>query len=711
MKRMSILTLALAALLLGALSVSAQDVTKLKFPALNPITIPKVEKVTLDNGLRLYILEDNSLPVVRASVRINCGGYLEPADKVGLAQICGQVLRTGGTSKWTGDQIDEALESVGASVETNIGNLSGSASMYTLTENLDLGLEVLAEVLRRPAFAQDKIDLAKVGIRSGISRRNDDPFSIGIREFIKAIYGPDSPYSRYPEYATVDAVSKSDLVMFHQICFHPENFQIAIWGDIKKDDIVSKMKQYFGDWEKGQVPIPQPPKVDYKYEQGVYYVAKEDVNQSNIILGHIGGLVTDPDYPALIVMNNILGGSFASRLFNNVRSKEGLAYSVGGAYTANVTYPGTFYSFASTKSETTAKAINEIIKQIKSMQTIPPTPAEMSIGKDGYLNSFVFNFDSRSEVIGRMMYYDFYGLPEDFLAKEKESVEKVTPEDVMAAAKRAIHSDALRIVVVGKGEDFETPLDQLGLGPVTTLDITIPAAAPKRELAVTDENLAKGKAILAKSAAAHGGLKAIKAVKTVSVKGVNTVSTPQGDFPFNVEMIYQLPDKIRQKMDVMGQTFYDIRNGDAGWKSDPRAGTMVPKTADDIADDKKETLRNTVILLGQSDSPNLKACYAGEGEAGGSPVELVAILGEDGKAYVTVGIDPKSGNLVSKEYWGPTMMGEGNVQEVFGDFSKSGGVLMPMSTTVSMNGQKVMVVKLSEMTVNGTVPAGSFEKP
>ena len=357
MKRINIIILALAAIMLCALTASAQDVTKLKFPALNPITIPKVEKVTLDNGLRLYILEDNSLPIVQASVRINCGGYLEPTDKLGLASICGQVLRTGGTAKWTGDQIDLALESVGASVETNIGNLNGSASMYTLTENLDLGLEVLAEVLRRPAFSQDKIDLAKVGMRSMISRRNDDPFSIGIREFLKAVYGAESPYARHTEYATIDAITRADLVGFHQACFNPENFQIAIWGDIKKDEIIAKVNQYFGDWAKGSMPIPPPPAVDYKYEPGLAYVAKEDVNQSNIFLGHIGGLVTDPDYPALIVMNNILGGSFASRLFNNVRSKEGLAYSVGGAYTANVSYPGTFYSFASTKSETTAKAI------------------------------------------------------------------------------------------------------------------------------------------------------------------------------------------------------------------------------------------------------------------------------------------------------------------------------------------------------------------
>ena len=167
----------------------AQDVDKLKYPELNKLEVPQVEKITLDNGLRIYLLPDKSLPVFESSARINCGGYLEPLDKIGLASICGAVLRTGGTSKWTGDEIDEALEAIGGSVETFISATSGGANVNVLSDYTDLGLEVLAEVLRRPVFDQDKIDLAKVQERSGISRRNDDPMQIALREYRKVIYG------------------------------------------------------------------------------------------------------------------------------------------------------------------------------------------------------------------------------------------------------------------------------------------------------------------------------------------------------------------------------------------------------------------------------------------------------------------------------------------------------------------------------------------
>ena len=401
-------TVALTGLL--AMAVTAQDVDKLKYPTLHQVEIPQVERITLDNGMRLYLLQDRSLPVFNASVRVNCGSYLEPADKVGLAGICGSVMRTGGTQKWTGDQIDVALEAVGGSVESFIGLESGGARVDILSDYTDLGLEVLSQVLRYPVFDQDKIDLAKVQTRSGISRRNDDPQQIAVREFKRVIYGPESVYARNVEYATVNAISRDDLVKFHAAYFHPQNIQIAIWGDFDRDSLLAEVNKYFVVWKKEGDPVAPLPQVDYKFGNHVYYINKPDVNQTNILLGHIGGLVTDPDYADLIVMNNILGGGFGSRLFNTVRSKEGLAYSASGVYKANIKYPGIFYSYASTKSETTVKAVKAIISEIKRMQVDAPTPDEMRMGKDGYLNSFVFNFDSRAEIVNGLINYDFNGL-------------------------------------------------------------------------------------------------------------------------------------------------------------------------------------------------------------------------------------------------------------------------------------------------------------
>lgn len=472
-----------AALALASSAFAAQpvDVTRLQYPKLHELQVPEITRVKLANGIRLYLVEDHALPTFSMAVRINCGAYLEPADKIGLVALLGQTLRTGGTSTRTGDELDELLEGIGASVETSGGTTTCGASVRTLSEYAPLGLEVLADVLRNPVFNQDKIELAKVGMRSAISRRNDQPRQIADREFAKLIFGADSPYARQAEYSTVDAITRDDLVNFHQTWFHPENMQFAVWGDFDRKSLVKQIEKLFGDWKPGTAKVPLPPKVDYQYKQQVCLVEKPELNQSQILLGHIGGLMTDPDYPDRIVMNTIIGGGFGSRMVDAVRSREGLAYTANSVYSANFDRPGIFNNYVATKSRSTGKAIQEMIKVIKSMQTEPPSDEELSQAKNTYLNSFVFLFDSPSKIVNRIMDYDFYGLPDDFLQKVRDRVERVTASDVVTAARKNLRPDAMELLVVGKSEDFDIPLDSLGFGPIQRIDVAIPAKETKTE--------------------------------------------------------------------------------------------------------------------------------------------------------------------------------------------------------------------------------------
>ncbi|MBU8933066.1 MAG: insulinase family protein [candidate division Zixibacteria bacterium] len=686
----------------------AQDIDKIEYPKLNKLEIPEVEKVTLENGLRLYLLPDRSMPIFRSSARINCGGHLDPAEKIGLASVCGTVLRTGGTAKWTGDEIDEQLEAIGGYVETFIGNTSGGANINVLSEYTDLGLEVLTEVLRSPVFDQDKIDLAKVQMRSGISRRNDDPMQIAIREYRKVLYGSESPFARHVEYTTINAIERQDLVDFHAAYFKPQNVQLAFWGDFDSKELVEKIKAHFDDWVREGDPVPPLPEVDYKFENEVYYVNKADVNQTNIILGHIGGLTTDEDYPSRIVMNNIFGGSFGSRMFNAVRSREGLAYAAFGVYTANISYPGMFYAFASTKSETTAKCVREMIKVIEQMHTDPPTENEMRAGKDGYLNSFVFNFDSKGEVVRRLMTYDFYNLPDDFLFLEKEKVEKVSPEDVMTAAKANLRPDALRIVVVGKGEDFEMPLDQLGLGNVVEIDITIPSGVEEKELVINDETIAKGTEILSAAIEAHGGLAAYKNVKSVWRKATLTLVTPNGEFPVQSEGIDVFPDQSMGLINVMGQKIYSsIRDGNTGWKTDQATMQLAPMTEEDILDHDKQRNRNTLRIFSSLDEPYYQAVFDGAGTVEGTDINWVAVVGNDGDVICRFAFTTTSNELVCKSYADE----DGSVEEIYSNLTVVEGIKVPFKSVRNVNGQKAMTFDISTYTINGDIPADAFSKP
>ncbi len=695
---------------LASMSI-AQNVENIYFPELNKIKIPDIEKVTLENGITLYLLEDKSLPIFNVRARINCGSYLEATDKIGLSSICGGVMRTGGTSKWTGDEIDELLEGIGGSVETSIGMTSGNATVNVLSEYSELGLEVLTEVLRRPVFDQDKIDLAKVQVRTGISRRNDDVGSIARREFSKQIYGKDSPYARTIEYTTVDAITRDDLVAFHKKYIQPQNIQLAIWGDINKKNVIKSVKKYFGDWAIGSTEVPSPPKVDYDYRSKVYYAEKKDAKQSYIRVGHIGGMVFDEDYADRIVMNSILGGGFGSRVTDAVRTKLGLAYSAGGRYISNFAYPGYFFMIASTKPDNTIKAAKEMIKQIKSMHTNPPTEKEMKKGKDGYLNSFVFNFDTKSEVINRMMTYDFYNLPSDFLQQEKEKVEKVSPEDVVAAAKNNIRTEEMIVLVVGNEEEFDEPLTSLGLGKAEIINITIPSPENNQELDITPENLQKGKDLLDKAIVAAGGIENYKKINAVSIKGQMVISTPNGEFAIKFQSVEAYPDKQWSLVEVMGRKIYDITNGSTGWKTDQMSGELVQKTEDDLIETKKDFLRNVTLLFKEADNPSYKAVYNDSGNEKGNSVEYVALVNNTGEIICTFGFNNQTYQMVSKSYFGKTQLGEGLVTKYMDNFKEIDGIKIPMTVETEMNNQKLMTFKIDEYLINPTLPANQFDKP
>jgi len=441
---------------------------ELTYPRLGDIRIPDVKRVKLANSMQLFLLEDHELPLIRMSAVIRTGSVYEPADKIGLADITGTVMRTGGTTSRTGDEIDEELEQIAASVETGIGESSGSASVSVLKEDVGTGLAVLVDVLMNPAFREDKIELAKIRHRSDISRRNDNVRQVAGREFDKIIYGPQSIYARQTEYATIDNITRDDLVAFHKKFYRPNIIMLAIWGDFDTDQMIAMVEKAFSGWEKGDIEIPAVPKVQYEFRPTVNLVRKEDINQACIRLGHIGGLMSDPDYFALLVMNRAL----SDRVFKNVRSREGLAYSAYGYYGSEYDHPGAFIVECQTKSEATVYATRAMIQEVSKITESEITDEELALAKEGFLNSFVFNFESKGQIVRRLMTLEYFGYPADFLQKTKANVEKVTKADVLRVARKHLHPDNLQILAVGKPDDFDEPLSVLG--PVNEIDITIP---------------------------------------------------------------------------------------------------------------------------------------------------------------------------------------------------------------------------------------------
>ena len=458
---------------LPAAAATAKHYTELEFAPLPEIQLPAYTRYKLDNGIVVYLMEDHELPLVGGTALIGTGDRLEPADKVGLAGITGEVIRTGGTTKHSGDELNQLLEQRAAAVETGIGTASGSASFSALTEDLDTVFDLFAEVIQEPVFAQEKLEFAKRQQAGQIARRNDDPNEIVGREFQKLIYGDNSPYARTVEYQTLENISRADLVAFYKNYFHPEDMILGIIGDFDSAKMRSRIQEKFGNWKpasKGEKPTV--PSASQSKQGGIFLVNQPQLTQSSVQMGHLGGMFNSPDYAALDVLNGVMNG-FGGRLFNEVRSRQGLAYSVYSYWNPSFDYPGMFIAGGQTRSDATVPFIKGILSQIENLRTTPVTPKELAYAKDQVLNSFVFNFQDPGQTLSRLIRYEYYGYPADFLFRYQQGVKATTVEDVQRVAKQYLQPDQIVTLVVGNASAIQPPLTSLSAN-VTPVDITIP---------------------------------------------------------------------------------------------------------------------------------------------------------------------------------------------------------------------------------------------
>jgi zinc protease len=354
-------------------------------PAFHP-AVPK--RVELANGMVLFLQEDHELPLVDLTARIRGGSRMEPAARVGLVDLYGDVWRTGGTASKTGDQLDDFLESRAAKLETGGGTDSTEISMNCLKADFEDVFSLFLDLLRNPAFRADKLELAQNQMYAAISRRNDDVGGIASREARFLAYGKDNPYARIPEYATVAAVNRDDLLKWHQQFVQPNNIILGVVGDFDATQMEARLRQVFEFWQKG----PAAPRPDIRFNPaapGYYYVEKEDVNQASVRMVALGIERSNPDYFAVSVMNEVFGGGMSSRLFKNIRTRQGLAYSVGGGIGAAFDHPGIFRLAMGTKTDNTAQAIKSLDEQVSELLKAPATSDELRRAKDAILNSCV----------------------------------------------------------------------------------------------------------------------------------------------------------------------------------------------------------------------------------------------------------------------------------------------------------------------------------
>ncbi|HEX7832986.1 MAG TPA: pitrilysin family protein, partial [Thermoanaerobaculia bacterium] len=584
MKRVNTALAVFASLLMlaGNAFAQANSVDEIKTPSLRKFSMPQPKRIVLSNGMVIFLQEDHELPLISGSATIRGGARDVAAAKTGLLGIYTGSWRTGGTTTKTGDDLDQLLESKAARVETGGDIDSTAVSMNVLKGDFDSVFPIWVDVLRNPAFREDKITLAKTQANTGISRRNDEPGGILGRELGKLGYGADSPYARQPEYATIASITRDDLVAFHKQTVHPNNIILAFIGDFDSAKVEKKLRDTFGSWAKGP-QVSKPALAMTPAKPGLYLVAKDDVTQANIGMIHPGIERNNPDYPALQVMNEVFSGGFSGRLMQTLRSQRGLTYGVGGGVGAAWDYPGMFRVQMATKSSTALESVEALKGEVARLTTAPVTADEISLAKESILNAFVFTMDTREKALDQQVLLEFYGFPSNYFTQYPAQVEKVTAEDVQRVAKKYVHPDQLAILVVGKEADFEKPLSSLG--SVTKVDIAIPELAPaggaNKPAAATSSNPA-GTALLNKVRDFMGGA-AVDAVQAVRITGSRKMNTPQGEMEAESVALIQYPNSLRMELTLpMGQITQVISPG-ASFMVTPMGTQDMPGSQRDSA--------------------------------------------------------------------------------------------------------------------------------
>jgi len=425
---------------------------------------PEPDRVVLENGMVIYVLEDHELPLITIDALMRTGSWLDPPDKVGLAALTGNVMQTGGGGGLSAAEVDDELAQFAGRMTIAIGRQSGSASLDVMPKDLQQALRLFAGVLRTPAFDPARVDLAKLQAMERIRRREDEPEAIASREFTKLLYGPGHPIARESSIESVGRIRREDLIAFHQNTIHPNGIILGVTGDFIKDEMVASLRQAFGEWQRGPAPEVKIDDVpESEAAEAVIHFISKDTSQTHLRAGRLSVKETDADYIPLLVANDILGGnSLIGRLFNEVRTKRGLAYSVGSELSTGTYNQGMWLVWAETKLPSTKEVLGQLVSNIERMRTEPVSDAELTQAKDSYANSSVFDVSSSSKIVGQLMKLEYDGLPKDFSQQLREKILTVSKEDILAVGRKYLRGDHLKIVAVGSGETLSEELSTFG---------------------------------------------------------------------------------------------------------------------------------------------------------------------------------------------------------------------------------------------------------
>jgi zinc protease len=681
-----------------ASSRNAPSPRDLKYPPLRPVQLPAVTAATLPNGLRVLLLEDHELPLVSGTAFVHTGTVFDPREKVGLAALTGMVLRSGGVSGRTGSQLDEQLDAMGATIESNIGQTYGSVTFTAMTENFAPVLLAFHDVLTAPDFAADKIEFAKGTLRQGILTRNQDPAQLAVHEFAAVVSGKDTPYAWRPEYSSLDRITRADIQAFHRRYFFPANTVLAVRGDFDTATVKASLERLFGTWKVTQEPVSPPPPIAPPHPGGTYLALKKEGSQTWFAVGGPGSDYKDPDGAALTVMTELLAGGVRSRVAQRIRDRLDRSVEISASWGFDYLRPGLFRISGSVKSPIAVEALRYIREEIDRLRSAEITDEEFQRARESALSRAVFAVDSKAKILDRVALSEFFGYPAGLAAEQQRALAAVTRADVSRVAKQKLDPANLVSVVIGNPDDFARPLDSLGV-PVTSIDLTIP---PYRQEAVRADaaSLEKGKQILQRLQAAVGGADKVAAIQDSTQVAEFHLAPESGGFTVKETDLWITPTHFRQESVYPNITLMAYCDGKFGWIA-TRQGS-APLDGPQLQQMQGDLFRWFFRLYLSDRIP---------GRVVNALDDITLEISEPGGQLARVTVDPQSGLPQILQYSTVPVTGAPiAVEETWTDFRDVSGIKLPFRMLITYSGRKFADVIISSYKVNSGLRVQDLQK-
>ena len=467
MKRI-IITLLLSA---GLFAVRAQDPVRSAPPRLGPVKnlqLPPIQRFELPNGVKVLLMEKHSVPLVQVNLLIRTGSIHDPQGKEGLCAVTADMLDEG-AGKFDALQLADEIEFLGTQISTYAGTFSSGVNCLAPLSRLEPSLSLMADIVLRPRFDEAELERIRKLRLNGLLQNYDQPTVIAARAFSKFIFDAKSPYSRFPDEGSLKTLHRDDLLGFHKANVVSSNCTLLVVGDVTVNSMKPLLEKFFSSIPAGTTVMPIPPATSPVKKRVIYLVDKPGAAQSVIRIGRMGPARGEKDYYPNVVMNTILGGSFASRLNSNLREQHGYSYGAGSNFYF-WPVPGPFVASSSVQTDVTAPALKEFFNEFNAMRK-PIPPADLDRGRNYEALSYAANFETNSSIADELDDLVIYSLPDNYFNAYINNILGASGQLTEASARKYITPETMLIVVVGDRSKIEKGIKELNLGSLTVLSV------------------------------------------------------------------------------------------------------------------------------------------------------------------------------------------------------------------------------------------------